>query len=107
MYSNFMTILVKYFPFHSLCIFQSKVQNILGNCQNMKILDGLSMLNEGSIQGFKLTRFLAVALSHSHSWLASHYSATSLLESWLPGFLLVLQASSANIIPSDFQCYQP
>lgn len=32
-YLNFMTILVKYFPFHSHSIFQKKVQIFSGNCQ--------------------------------------------------------------------------
>ena len=74
-------------------------ENISGHCQNMKTLPGLSNLDKGSVQSFKLRPLLVVALSNSHLWLPCHSSATSPLEPFFLASFLDSRHPAAAAFP--------
>lgn len=104
-YSNFMTVLVKYFPCHSLCIFQGKVQIISGNSQMWRPRAAcLSLMR--SVQEFQAKAFPR-SLPKSFTLLGAPPFRHVALGVFGSGFLLRFHATSPNILPSTRQRHWP
>lgn len=100
-YLNFMTVLVKYFPCHSLCSFQRRVQIISGNSQMWR--PGAACLSFiESIQEFETNTF-PCSFPKSFTRLVAPPFCHVALGVLATSFLLRFHASSANILPSNIQ----